>query len=74
MHSATLTGEHAHAATHAAASLCSEAGHVLLYAPAALQQMIAEAIEVGYATALRDVRDGAFNDKLREWHPALFEE
>ncbi|MBB5939460.1 hypothetical protein [Streptomyces zagrosensis] len=47
---------------------------MLLYAPAALQQMIAEAIEVGYATALREVQNGDFDDKLREWHPTLFEE
>ncbi|WP_434592038.1 hypothetical protein [Streptomyces sp. A5-4] len=71
MHLATVPGTHARAAEHAAANLCSGAGHSLLYAPMKLQQLIAEAIEIGYATALKDVRDGAFDDDIREWRPDL---
>lgn len=74
MHEATVTGAHAPAARHAAASLCSGAGHGFLYAPPELQGLITEAIEVGYAAALRDVHDGEFDEVLQQWRPALFEE
>jgi hypothetical protein len=74
MHVATVPSEHAHAAGHAAAKLCSGAGHRLLYSPTELQQLIAEAIEIGYATALQDVRDGDFDEAIREWRPSLAEE
>lgn len=74
MHVATVPSEHAHAVGHAAAKLCSDAGHRLLYAPTELQQLITEAIEIGYATALQDVRDGDFDEAIREWRPSLAEE
>ncbi len=69
-----VSSEHARAAGHAAAKLCSGAGHRLLYAPPELQQLITEAIEIGYATALQDVRDGDFDGAIREWRPGLSEE
>ncbi|WP_328328683.1 MULTISPECIES: hypothetical protein [unclassified Streptomyces] len=74
LHIATVPDEHARAAGHAAANLCSGAGADLLYAPPRLQQLIAEAIEVGYATALRDVHNGNFDEDIQEWRPVLFEE
>ncbi|WP_399926916.1 hypothetical protein [Streptomyces kanamyceticus] len=73
MHAATVPGQHARAAGHAAANLCSGAGHGLLYAPPELQQLITQAIEIGYATALQDVRDGDFDGDIRERRPGLFE-
>ncbi|MEV0267090.1 hypothetical protein AB0I49_37915 [Streptomyces sp. NPDC050617] len=39
-------------------NLCSGAGHQLLYRSTEMQQLIDEAIEIGYATPLQDVRDG----------------
>ncbi|KIE23734.1 hypothetical protein LK08_28555 [Streptomyces sp. MUSC 125] len=74
MHIATVPGEHARAAGHAAANLCSGSGHRLLYVSAELQQLITQAIEIGYATALQDVRDGDFDGNIQEWRPGLFEE
>jgi hypothetical protein len=74
LHLATVPDAHARAAGHAAANLCSGAGADLSYAPPRLQQLITEAIEVGYATALHDVRNGNFDEDLQEWRPALFEE
>ncbi|MDI3390677.1 hypothetical protein QIS99_31450 [Streptomyces sp. B-S-A8] len=73
MHVATVPGDHARAAGHAAANLCSGAGYRLLYIPTELQQLITQAIEIGYATALQDVRDGDFDGVIREWRPGLFE-
>ncbi|OKJ31446.1 hypothetical protein [Streptomyces sp. CB01580] len=58
MHAANIPSEHADAAQHAAANLFSGAGHQLLYVPTELQQLITQALEVGYVTALHDVRDG----------------
>ncbi|MCF3119300.1 hypothetical protein IPZ68_06200 [Streptomyces arenae] len=40
MHVAMVPGEHARAAGHTAANLCSGAGHRLLYVPTELQQLI----------------------------------
>ncbi|MFF9320235.1 hypothetical protein ACF1D3_12930, partial [Streptomyces sp. NPDC014728] len=74
MHVANVPSQHAGAAQHAAASLFSGAGHQLLYVPTELQQLITQAIEVGYATALHDVRDGGFEGEIPEWRPSLFEE
>ncbi|MFJ9188288.1 MULTISPECIES: hypothetical protein [unclassified Streptomyces] len=69
LHMATVHDEHARAADHAAASLCSGAG--LSVAPPGLHQLVNEAIQIGYATALNDVRDGDFDDDIREWRPDL---
>ncbi|MHC0429487.1 hypothetical protein ACX6XY_04750 [Streptomyces sp. O3] len=74
MHVAAVPDEHARAAGRAAANLCSGAGHRLSYAPTELQQLITHAIEIGYATALQDVRDGDFGGDVREWRSSLFEE
>jgi hypothetical protein len=73
MHVATVPGEHARAAGHAAANLYSGAGHRLLYASPELRQLITEAIEVGYAAALQDVRNGDLDSNILEWRPTLFE-
>ncbi|MFI1174161.1 hypothetical protein [Streptomyces melanogenes] len=45
-----------------------------MHLPTELQQLITEAIEIGYATALKDVRDGDFDGDIREWRPDLFED
>ncbi|MCX4675587.1 hypothetical protein OG413_09740 [Streptomyces sp. NBC_01433] len=71
LHMATVHDEHARATDHAAANLCSDAG--LSVAPPWLHQLINEAIQIGYAAALRDVRDGDFDDDIREWRPYLSE-
>jgi hypothetical protein len=42
-------------------------------APAKVLQAMLQSIEIGYATALRDVREGAFDDDVRLWRPELFE-
>ncbi|MFF0107378.1 hypothetical protein [Streptomyces hirsutus] len=73
LHIATVPGDHAQAASHAAANLCSGSGSGLLVAPTQLQKLIAEAIEIGYSTALRDVREGNFDGNLQEWRPDLFQ-
>ncbi|MBA2948503.1 hypothetical protein [Streptomyces himalayensis] len=70
LHISTVPAEHSRAAGHAAANLCSGAG--LLAASTELQQMITQAIEIGYAAALRDVRDGDFDGDIQEWRPDLF--
>ncbi|RYJ30537.1 hypothetical protein CU044_1272 [Streptomyces sp. L-9-10] len=69
LHMATVPDEHARAADHAAANLCSGAG--LSVAPAGLHQLINEAIQIGYSAALSDMRDGDFDDDIREWRPDL---
>lgn len=74
MHVANIPSEHASAAQHAAANLFSGAGHQLLYVPTELQQLITQAIEIGYATALHDVRAGGFDGEIPEWRPSLFAE
>jgi basic membrane lipoprotein Med (substrate-binding protein (PBP1-ABC) superfamily) len=39
-------------------------------APDDVLRMFVQATEIGYVTALRDVRDGKFDDQLAEWRPA----
>jgi hypothetical protein len=73
MYAATVPGEHAQAAGHAAANFCSEAGHQLLHLPTELQQLINEAIEIGYTAALQGVHNGNFDEKIQGWRPHLFE-
>ncbi|MET9360097.1 hypothetical protein ACFYMW_00500 [Streptomyces sp. NPDC006692] len=60
LHMATVHDEHARGAQHAAANLRSGAG--LSVAPTELHHLINESIQIGYAAALRDVRDGDFDD------------
>lgn len=45
------------AASEAAANLMSGHGG-FLYAPTAMARLVTQAIEIGYVTALRDMRDG----------------
>ncbi|MFE5868759.1 hypothetical protein ACFQ6V_08905 [Streptomyces roseifaciens] len=71
LHIATVRDEDARVASEAAANLCSGTG--FLNAPMEVLQMFAQAIEVGYAAALHDVRDGAFDERVRDWRPDLFE-
>ncbi|MGH3328985.1 MAG: hypothetical protein ACRDPT_14545 [Streptomycetales bacterium] len=36
-------------------------------------QMLVQAIEAGYMTALQGVRNGDFDDEIRMWRPDLYE-
>jgi hypothetical protein len=56
-------------ASHAVAMLWSEFG--FLDAPIEILHMFKNAIEVGYMTALQDVRNGDFDDEIRMWRPDL---
>jgi hypothetical protein len=33
--------------------------------------MLVHAIEIGYATAVQDLRDGSFDEDIRQWRPDL---
>jgi hypothetical protein len=57
------------AAEHAVANLWSEFGY--LSAPLEVLQMFHQALEVGYMTALQDVRDGKFDGEIAMWRPDL---
>ena len=65
LHIATVQDPDVSRAGEAAANLCSGAGAALLYAPPELQQLIANAIEIGYAAALQAVRDGTLGGDLQ---------
>lgn len=54
-----------HAAREAAANLWSGFGYQ--DAPGDVLRMFVQAIEIGYMAALRDVRDGKFDDELGGW-------
>jgi hypothetical protein len=41
------------------------------YQNAPLRVLLVQAIEVGYMTALKDVRDGDLDDEIRMWRPGL---
>jgi hypothetical protein len=57
------------AADRAVANLLSEFGY--LNAPLEVLQMFKQAIEVGYMTALQDVRAGNFDGEIAMWRPDL---
>jgi hypothetical protein len=42
-------------------------------APTHVLKMFVQAIEIGYAAALRDVRDGHFDSQIQMWRPDLAE-
>jgi hypothetical protein len=42
-------------------------------APSAVTQLFLHALEAGYLTALRDVRDGDLDEQILEWRPELAE-
>jgi len=53
----------------AVANLWSEYGYQ--DAPAEVDRLLKNAIEVGYMAALKDVRDGNLDEQLRMWRPEL---
>ncbi|MFF5992881.1 hypothetical protein [Prauserella flavalba] len=55
------------AAREAAANLWSGFGYQ--DAPGDVLRMFAQAIEIGYLTALRDVRNGDLDNELADWRP-----
>jgi hypothetical protein len=59
----------ARAAEHAVAYLWSEYG--FLSAPLEVLQMFHRALEIGYMTALEDVRRGSFDAEISLWRPDL---
>ena len=60
------------AASEAMANLSSAFGYQ--DAPTDVLRMLVAATEVGYMTALRDVRDGDFDDEILEWRPDLVDQ
>ncbi|GGQ88218.1 hypothetical protein [Couchioplanes azureus] len=58
----------ARAAEHAVANLWSGDGYQ--DAPTHVLRMFVKAIETGYAAALRDVRDGQYDDEIETWRQA----
>lgn len=60
---------HERTAGQASTNLMSGSG--LLYVPTEVIQMLTQAIEVGYATALKAVRDGNHDEDIRHWRPDL---
>ncbi|MFI9585584.1 hypothetical protein ACIHCQ_27910 [Streptomyces sp. NPDC052236] len=71
LHIATVRDEDARAASEAAANLHSGSGY--LDAPMEVLEAFSRAIEIGYAAALQDVRQGKFDTDIAEWRPELLE-
>jgi hypothetical protein len=64
----TRDGTDADISATAAANLWEDFGYQA--GPPELATMIVQAIEGGYAAALRDVRDGDLDDLIEEWQSA----
>jgi hypothetical protein len=71
LHLATVRDEDARAASEAAANLHSGSGY--LHAPMEVLEAFSRAIEIGYAAALQDVRQGHLDMDIQAWRPELFE-
>ncbi|MCK7623534.1 hypothetical protein MUU72_10585 [Streptomyces sp. RS10V-4] len=71
LYESTVRDEDAGAAAAAAANLHSASG--FLHADKEVLDVFDRAIEIGYAAALRDVREGHFDEGIRAWRPGLFE-
>lgn len=71
LHLATVRDEDARAASEAAANLHSGSGY--LHAPMEVLEAFSRAIEIGYAAALQDVRQGKLDMDIQGWRPELFE-
>ncbi|MGW6358683.1 hypothetical protein ACWFR5_26800 [Streptomyces sp. NPDC055092] len=71
LHLATVRDEDVRAASEAAANLHSGSGY--LYAPTAVLEAFSRAIEIGYAAALQDMREGKVDADIEQWRPELFE-
>ncbi len=70
LHAIALRDDAAHRiAYEAVANLWSGFGYQ--DAPPQVQQMLINALEAGYATALSNLRDGDLDDEIREWRPDL---
>ena len=69
VHEVVVPAQDACAAAEAAARLWSEFG--FHHAPTPVLEMLVQAIEAGYATALRDIRDGRLDGEIRMWRPDL---
>jgi hypothetical protein len=61
----------ARTAEQAVANLWS--GYGYQDAPMRVLTMFVQAIEIGYAAALRDVREGKFDSEIQMWRPDLAE-
>jgi hypothetical protein len=67
LHNNAVRDQDARAAAEAAANLWS--GFGFLDAPTEVLEMLLQAIEAGYATALHDLRDGGLDEAVRAWCP-----
>lgn len=72
LYESTVRNEDSRAAAEAAANLHSASG--FLDASREVLDTFARAIEIGYAAALRDVRQGDFDEEIRGWRPGLLED
>lgn len=72
LHEATVRDEDSRAAGEAAANLQSASG--FLYASREVLDTFARAMEIGYAAALRDVREGRLDGEIRGRRPGLSED
>jgi hypothetical protein len=68
-HSFNVDGGDELTAQRAIANLLSAYGYQ--NAPFPVLEMFAHLLEVGYLTALRDVRNGGFDDELAMWRPDI---
>jgi hypothetical protein len=69
LHHNAVHDQDARAAADAAANLWSGLG--FRDAPTDILEMLVQAIEAGYATALHDLRDGGLDEAVRAWRPDL---
>ncbi|OEU86682.1 hypothetical protein DB35_23745 [Streptomyces abyssalis] len=68
LHEGTVHSQDGIAAGQAAAMLMSGGGFV--HEPVEVLTMLTQAIEVGYAAALADLRNGRLEDRIAEIHPS----
>ncbi|GAA0965533.1 hypothetical protein GCM10009550_65950 [Actinocorallia libanotica] len=64
---------HERQAGHAAAMLLSGSGIIGTRATGEMIELIEQAIQLGYAAALKDVENGVLDDDVLQWRPDLAE-
>lgn len=62
---------HERQARHAAAMLLSGSGIIGTQATAEMIELVEQAIQIGYAAALKDVENGDLDDDILQWRPDL---
>lgn len=71
LHGNSVASSDVRKVSEAVASMLSAFGD--LNAPDAIVSLITQAIESGYGAALRDLRDGEFDDEIVEWRGPFLE-